>query len=59
MAERTPYLTPAEVAKILRVNVETVYRKVAADEIPHVRVGRRIRIPRNWAEPAPRATRAS
>ena len=33
------FLTPAEAAAIWRVSVPTVYRHVAAGDIPHIRVG--------------------
>lgn len=45
MAPRTPYLTVAEAADLLRVNVETVYRMVKRGELRHVRAGSRILIP--------------
>jgi excisionase family DNA binding protein len=46
MPARTPYLTPAEAADLLRVDVKSIYRSIAKGEIPHLRVGRMIRIPR-------------
>lgn len=36
-------LTVAEVAKYLRINPQTVYRKAKAGELPAVRIGRAIR----------------
>jgi excisionase family DNA binding protein len=40
-------LTVAEAARILRVNVKTVYAEIASGRLPHVMLGRRIiRIPR-------------
>ncbi len=40
------YLTCAEVASALRVSLRTVYRLIAEGRIPHIRVGRQVRIPR-------------
>jgi excisionase family DNA binding protein len=39
------FLTPAEVAGILRVSRMTVYRLVHSGELPAVRVGRSFRVP--------------
>jgi excisionase family DNA binding protein len=46
LPDRTPYLTVAEAAHLLRVHPQSVYRMVHAGELPHLRVGRAIRIPR-------------
>ena len=59
MVERTPYLTVAEAAKLLRVHPQTVYRMVADGEIPHIAAGRKIRIPRTALDAITRGTRAS
>ena len=40
------FLTVAEVAVIWRVSARTLRRRIAAGEIPHIRVGRQVRIPR-------------
>ena len=40
------FLTVAEAASVLRVSVRTLRRRLAAGEIPHIRVGRQVRIPR-------------
>ena len=47
------FLTVAEAASVLRVSLRTLRRRLAAGEIPHIRVGRQVRIPRrivleNW-----------
>lgn len=47
------YLTPRELAQRLRVSPTTVYRWVRRRQIPHLRVGREIRIPDSVLE-APR-----
>ena len=39
------FLTVAELATIWRVSVRTLSRRLAAGEIPHIRVGRLVRIP--------------
>ncbi len=40
------YYTPQEVADLLRVSVDTVFRKIHSDEIPAIRVSERIyRVP--------------
>jgi excisionase family DNA binding protein len=44
------WLTPAEAAELLRVHKRTIYDACAADQLPHVRVGRTIRIPRSALE---------
>ena len=36
-------LTVSEVAKLLRVSSKTVYKKVRRDEIPHKKIGNKIR----------------
>lgn len=53
--ERT-YLTVAEAAALWRVSAPTVYRRVAAGSIPHIRVGGPdgpIRIPAEAVEVSP------
>ena len=39
-------MTVAEAAQAFRVNVKTIYAMIAKGELPYVRVGRLIRIPR-------------
>lgn len=39
-----------EVALELGVSTDLIYRAVKRDEIPHVRVARRVLIPRRWLE---------
>ena len=36
-------ITVREAAKLLRVSTKTIYKKVSRDEIPHKRVGSKIR----------------
>lgn len=38
------FLTVAEAASVLRVSVRTLRRRLAAGKIPHIRVGRQVRI---------------
>lgn len=38
------FLTVAEAASVLRVSVRTLRRHLAAGKIPHIRVGRQVRI---------------
>ena len=45
-SESPEFLTVAEAASVLRVSLRTLRRRLAAGEIPHVRVGRQVRIPR-------------
>lgn len=40
------YLTCSEVAAVLRVSLRTVRRLIALGRIPHIRIGRQVRIPR-------------
>lgn len=40
------FLTVAELANVWRISIRTVRRRLAADQIPHIRVGRQVRIPR-------------
>ena len=40
------FLTVAELAVIWRVSVRTLRRRLSAGQIPHIRVGRQVRIPR-------------
>ncbi len=44
--ERPQVLTVPEVAEILRVGRNLVYRMIERGEIPAIRVGRKIRVPR-------------
>lgn len=46
MSERLFY-SPLQVADLLGVCRETIYRRVAVGDIPHVRVGNKIRIHRH------------
>ena len=46
LAPSVDYLTVRELAGVLRVSERTVRRHVADGRIPHIRVGRQIRIPR-------------
>jgi excisionase family DNA binding protein len=39
------FVTPAEAAAMLGVNIKTVYRAIRERTLPFVRVGRTIRIP--------------
>jgi excisionase family DNA binding protein len=48
--EKPTLLTVSEVADMLRVSTMTVYRLVGIGEIPAVRIGRCVRIPRVEAE---------
>jgi excisionase family DNA binding protein len=43
-------LTVEELAALLKVNPQTVYRRFRAGEIPGVRIGRSIRFPRSSVE---------
>jgi excisionase family DNA binding protein len=45
-ASREAVLTRAETARVLRVDVRTVSRAIEAGDIPAVKVGRRILVPR-------------
>lgn len=44
-AARPRFLTPAEVADVMRVSTMTVYRLIKAGELGAVRVGKSYRIP--------------
>lgn len=45
------YVKPSEVADALGVRVQRVYRMCQQGQIPHIRVGRTVRIPRSaWEE---------
>lgn len=41
---------PSEVAALLGVSKAAVYRGVASGEIPSIRLGRSVRIPRWWVD---------
>jgi len=43
------FLTVAEAASVLRVSLRTLRRRLAAGEVPHIRVGRQVRISRRIA----------
>jgi excisionase family DNA binding protein len=45
-----PYLSPRQVAKLLGVNVKTVYAAIERRELKSVRVGRTLRVPREEIE---------
>lgn len=53
----TEVMTVSEVARYLRVNPQTVYRKAKAGQLPAVRIGRAIRFRRseldNWLKTIP------
>ena len=40
-------LTPRETAKLLRVSKSTIYEQIRCNKIAHLRMGRRILIPRD------------
>ena len=45
------FLRPREIAPLLGVTTGRLYQMIAAGEIPYVRIGRRIHIPRkSWEE---------
>jgi excisionase family DNA binding protein len=46
-AELPPVLTPAQAAKVLQIGRNQVYELCHQRQIPHVRIGQRIRIPRD------------
>ena len=54
MGNSTPLLTVAEAAEFLRVHPNHVYELIRRGELPHVRLGRVIRLPRHrlhqWIE---------
>lgn len=39
----TPLVTAKELAKLLDINIQTIWRKTRRGEIPHYRVGRFVR----------------
>jgi excisionase family DNA binding protein len=43
-------LTVQETVGICKMTTHAIYRAIKAREIPHVRIGSRIRIPRNYLE---------
>jgi excisionase family DNA binding protein len=57
---RARYLTPQEVADLLRVSSMTVYRLIKSGEMPAIRVGKAFRIPEDELDAylAARYTRA-
>lgn len=58
MAEPPVLLTVEEAAAMLRIGRNTAYELIARGELPHVRLGRLIRVPRHalerWIEEAAR-----
>jgi excisionase family DNA binding protein len=42
--------TPAEVARLLRISRQQVYRLAESGGMPSVRYGRSVRIPRWWVD---------
>lgn len=50
MTADSPVLTVPEVAAALRVSNWTIYERIRRDEIPVVRVGSRLRVPRVWLD---------
>ena len=54
MESSVPLLTVAEAAELLRVHPNHVYELIRRGELPHVRLGRVIRLPRHrlhqWIE---------
>lgn len=44
--ERSPYLKASEVARHLRISTATVRRMVSDGELPALRIGKQLRIPR-------------
>lgn len=45
MTTTASYLSVEEAANALGIHPQTLYRRIARQEIPHKRIGRRIRIP--------------
>ena len=45
MQDAPRFLSPSEVATTLRVSTATVYRRLKAGELRHVRIGSQYRIP--------------
>lgn len=50
LAEKPLLLTVPETARLLRISRNTCYELVAQQRLPHVRLGRRILIPRHGLE---------
>ena len=50
MHDREMFLTVAELAELFGLSQRTAYRAVAAGDVPHVRVGGRLFIPRSAFE---------
>ncbi len=50
METSAPLLTVAEAAELLRVHPNHVYELIRRGELPHVRLGRVIRLPRHRLE---------
>lgn len=56
MVDRSPYYSVSEVAELLRVHRQLIYRMVQRGELPGtLRVGRHIRIPRSAVDALARA----
>ena len=49
-AEHQQFLTPEEVAEVLRISLSTVYRQLKSGAIPAKRFGHAYRIRREWLE---------
>ena len=47
---RPDFLSVDEVARVLRMNRNTIYLAVQRGQIPSIRFGRKIRIPAAWLE---------
>ena len=45
MQDKPRFLSPSEVATTLRVSTATVYRRLKAGDLRHVRIGSQYRIP--------------
>lgn len=45
--DHVEYITAETVAEIYKISVKTVYALCARNELPHVRIGRTIRIPKS------------
>jgi excisionase family DNA binding protein len=46
MPDRSPFLTVAEAAALLRLSTRAIYRHVADGTLPAIRIGTTVRIPR-------------
>ncbi len=50
MQEQSRLLNPDEVMKILKISYATLLRHVKNNEIPYVRIGKKLRFPRLYFE---------